>query len=84
MKKTLKTIAKLIGIFLICFTVIYLCIFVGLWKLFESGDVILIEIGAAVILSIFVFGISEGVSSLEERIKHLEERIDELEKKEIA
>ena len=52
------------------------------WKLFESGDPILIEVGVAFVLSFFVFIFNEVVTGLEKRVKSLEERINELEKKE--
>ena len=67
------------GSFIVCFVVIYLIVFFGGWKLFESGDPIMIEIGIALILSVFVFVISEVVTGLEKRIKSLEEKIKELE-----
>ena len=57
-------------------------VFFGGWKLFESGDPILIEVGVAFVLSFFVFGINEAIMSFEKRIKSLEERVNELEKKE--
>ena len=80
MKDKLKLLFRWVLIFLLCLIVIYLFVFFGGWKLFESGDPILIEIGAAVILSFFVFVISEAVICLEKRVKSLEERVKELEK----
>lgn len=43
------------------------------------GDPILIEIGVALILSIFIFAINETITILEKKIKSLVERIDKLE-----
>ena len=59
-----------------------LFVFFGGWKLFESGDPILIEIGVALVLSFFVFVFGEIVTGLEKRVKSLEERLNEFEKKE--
>lgn len=79
MKSYLKNLLKWAAWFIVCFVVIYLIVFFGGWKLFESGDPIMIEIGIALILSVFVFVISEVVTGLEKRIKSLEEKIKELE-----
>ena len=65
-------------IFLLCLIVIYLFVFFGGWKLFESGDPILIEVGVAFVLSFFVFVINEVVMGLEKRVKTLEDRINKL------
>lgn len=81
MKDKLKLLLKWEIIFLFCFITIYLLVFVGGWKLFESGDPILIEIGVAYILSFFVLLFIEMISLLEKRVKALEDRIKELEKK---
>ena len=82
MKEKIKLILKWGGMFLLCFALIYLFVFFGGWKLFESGDPILIEIGVALILSFFFFSVNEVVIGLDRRVKSLEERIKELEKKE--
>ncbi len=79
MKDKIKLLLKWAVIFVICFVVIYLIVFLGGWKLFESGDPILIEVGIAFILSFFVFMFYEIVTCLEKRVKSLEKRIDELE-----
>ncbi len=79
MKFSLKSILRWAGVFLLCFLVLYVTVFFGGWKLFESGDPILIELGAAFILSIFVFAANEVITNLEKRIKALEERIKKLE-----
>ena len=81
MKDKIKLLLRWVGRFLFCFIVIYLYVFCGGWKLFESGDPILIEVGVAFVLSFFVFVINEVVMGLEKRVKTLEERINELEKK---
>ncbi len=82
MKDKIKLLLRWAGVFLLCLIVIYLFVFFGGWKLFESGDPILIEVGVAFVLSFFVFVFNEVVTSLEKRVKTLEERINELEKKE--
>ncbi len=79
MKDKIKLILKWAVIFIICFVVIYLIVFFGGWKLFESGDPILIEVGVAFVLSFFVFLFYEIVTCLEKRVKSLENRLDELE-----
>ena len=65
-------------IFIICFITIYLVVFIGGWKLFESGDPILIEIGVAFILAIFMTAINEVLTQHQNKIKALEEKIAEL------
>ena len=79
MKNTLKILLKWAIAFVVCFGVIYLLVFIGGWQLFESGDPILIEVGASVILSFFVLIFGEIVLSLEKRIKVLEEKLAEFE-----
>ena len=70
----LRWICSFIG----CFIVIYSIVFVGGWKLFESNDIILIEIGASLILSVFVFVILEVMQMLYKRIEKLEKQREEL------
>lgn len=79
MKSKLKMFGKWAISFILCFIVIYLIVFFGGYKLFNSGDPILIEIGVALVLSIFVYAINEVFTKLDARIKALEERINELE-----
>ena len=79
MKSTFKILLKWAVWFVVCFVLIYLIVFFGGWKLFESGDPILIEIGLSLILSVFVAVINEVITGLEKRIKRLEEKIKELE-----
>ena len=79
MKKKAKMLLRWLGVFLLCFLTIYLIVFFGGWKLFESGDPILIEIGVAFTLSIFLFAIFEVQTTHEKKIKDLEEHIKKLE-----
>ena len=79
MKKKAKMLLRWLGVFLLCFLTIYLIVFFGGWKLFESGDPILIEIGVAFTLSIFLFAIFEVQTTHEKKIKDLEERVKQLE-----
>lgn len=79
MKKNAKLLLRWLGAFLLCFLTIYLIVFFCGWKLFESGDPILIEIGAALVLSIFLFAINEVLRMHEKKIKDLEEQIKRLE-----
>ena len=81
MKNKLKMLLRWAFWFLICFIVIYLFVFFGGWKLFESRNLILIEVGIAVPLSVFVFAGNEAATELEKRVKALEERLNKLENK---
>lgn len=81
MNNKFKSFLRWAGTFVICFLVIYLTVFFGGWKLFNSGDPILIEIGVALVLSIFVFVINEIITALDKRVKALEERLNDLENK---
>ncbi len=80
MKQKFKTMLRWFGWFVICFLVIYLIVLFFGAKLFENGDPILIEVGVALILSIFVFAGNEAATELEKKVKALEERIEALEK----
>ncbi len=80
-KEKFKTMLRWFAWFAVCFLVIYLIVFIGGWKLFESGDPILMEVGAALILSIFVFAGNEAVTNLQNKVKMLEERVKTLEEK---
>ena len=81
MKDKIKMLLKWAGIFILCFIVIYLIVFFGGWKFFESGDPILVEAGVALVLSFFVFVFNEIVTGLVKKIKSLEERLNKLENK---
>ena len=81
MKEKFKLFLKWLVWFVICFAVIYLIVFLGGWKLFKSRDPILIELGAALILSIFVFAVNETVTNLEKRVKALENQLAKNENK---
>ena len=79
MKKKAKMLLRWLGTFFLCFLSIYLIVFLGGWKLFESGNPIMMEIGAALVLSIFLFPINEVLTMHEKKIKDLEEHIRQLE-----
>lgn len=79
MKNKAKKLLRWLCVFLLCFLVIYLIVFFGGWKLFESGDPILIEIGVALFLSVFIFIINEVITTHEKKIKDLEEQIKKIE-----
>ena len=81
MKNKLKSFFRWVIIFVLCFIVIYLTVFFGGWRLFKSGDPILIEIGVALVLSFFVYALNETVTKLEKKIEALEKRIREMENK---
>lgn len=79
MKNKAKKLLRWLCVFLLCFLVIYLIVFFGGWKLFESGDPILIEIVVALVLSVFIFIINEVITTHEKKIKDLEEQIKKIE-----
>ncbi len=79
MKKSLKKFAKFWLIFVVTFALIYLLVFVGGWKLFESQDPILMEIGISVLAAIILYVMDYLYSNCNDRIEKLEKRIDELE-----
>ncbi len=81
MKRKFKTLLRWFGWFVICFLVIYLIVLFFGAKLFGNGDPILIEVGVALILSIFVFAGNEAATELEKKVKTLEECIKKLEEK---
>ncbi len=81
MNNTLKTLLKWAITFVLCFIVIYSIVFFGGWKLLESGDPVLMELGVALVLSIFVFVFIEVITHLAKRITSLEERLNQLEDK---
>ena len=79
MKSKLKNIVIFILSWIISFVVIYLFVFFGGYKLFESGDVILKEIGVAFIVGIIIFLIFSLFGNNSDKISELEKRIEELE-----
>lgn len=79
MKSKLKFFLRYLAVFAACFVIIYLFVFFGGAKLFESGDPILIELGAALILSVFVSVILHAMEAQSKRIDALETRIQTLE-----
>lgn len=79
MKSKLKFFLRYLAVFAACFVIIYLFVFFGGAKLFESGDPILIELGAALILSVFVSVILHAMEAQSKRIDALEARIQTLE-----
>ena len=83
MKNKLKMFLRWTFWFLICFVVIYLFVLFGGWKLFKSRNPILIEVGIAILLSVFVFAGNEAAIELEKRVKALEERLNKLENKDL-
>ncbi len=88
MKRKLKYLLRWLAVFAACFVIIYLIVFFGGAKLFESGDPVLIELGCALILSVFVSvclsvmeAQSKRIDALEKRVKtpeELSDRIDTL------
>ena len=81
MKNKLKLFLRWAIIFALCFVLIYLAVFLGGWKLFQSGNPILIELGVALVLSFLVFVFNEIVTNLEKRVKALEEQLEKYQNK---
>ena len=79
MKRKVKLFLRWAAAFILCFLVIYLIVFFGGYQLFASGDPVLMELGAALVLSIFLFAIDKTVTKLKKRVKSLEERLSKLE-----
>ena len=65
----------------ISFIGIYLFVFLGGWRLFQSGDPIMMEIAAALVIGFLIWIIFEGHRYHESKIAQLEKRVTELEKK---
>ncbi len=85
MKSKLKLLLLWLAVFAACFVILYLIVFFGGAKLFESGDPVLIELGGALILSVFVSVFlwvmeaqSQRIDALEKRVKTLEELSDRM------
>lgn len=82
MRKNLSFVLKWAGCVIASFLIIYLFMFFGGYKLFESGNQILIEIGVAVLLgSLLSFTITLSESN-NKKIQELEKRIEVLEREE--
>ena len=79
MKSKLKSITAFILSWIISFVVIYLFVFFGGYKLFETSDVILKEIGVSFIISLVIFFALGLFKSNSDKISELEKRIEELE-----
>ncbi|MDE6110464.1 MAG: hypothetical protein K2F65_00975 [Eubacterium sp.] len=79
MKSKLKSITAFILSWIISFVVIYLFVFFGGYKLFETGDVILKEIGVSFIIGLVIFFVLGLFKTNNDKISALEKRIEELE-----
>ena len=79
MKSKLKFFLRYLAVFAACFVIIYFIVFFGGAKLFESGDPILIELGAALILALFVTVLLSVCEAQSKRIDALEARVRTLE-----
>lgn len=81
MKNKLKYVLKYALSVVLSFVFIYLFVFFGGYKLFESGDVILQELGVSVVIGSILFVVFEFFNTHSKEIQQLEERISELEEK---
>ena len=79
MKSKLKLLLLWLAEIAVCFAVIYVVVFFSGAKLFESGDPILIMLGCALILSVFVSVILHAIEAQSKRIDALEARVKTLE-----
>ena len=80
MKQKLKSYLRWFLNILFSFVWIYLFIFVGGWKLVESGDPIRMELAAAIVVGTILFVVNEVTTAQDKKIKDLEQRVAELEK----
>ena len=80
MKQNLKSYLRWFISILLSFVCIYLFIFVGGWKLLESGDPIRMELAAAIVVGTILFVMNEVATAQDKKIKDLEQRVAELEK----
>ena len=80
MKQKLKLYLRWFISILFSFVCIYLFIFVGGWKLLESGDPIRMELAAAIVVGTILFVMNEVTTAQDKKIKDLEQRVAELEK----
>lgn len=81
MKNKMKMILHLLVSVCVSFVLIYLFVFCGGWKLLGSGDPIMMEIAAALVLGVVFWIFFEITKSYETKIKALEQRIEVLERK---
>ncbi len=81
MKSKLKDLISLIITIAVVFAFIYLFVFSGGWKLFESDDPIAAEVGISVIIGAIVWVLIKLCTVLSSRINELEKRIEQLENK---
>ncbi len=81
MKNSIKDILVLLLSIIISFILIYLFIFFGGSKLFESGDVILQEVGVSIVIGALVFWIIKINKTNYDKIEELKKRVEELENK---
>lgn len=78
--KNLKYLLHLLVCIAASFACIYLFVFAGGWKLIESGDILLIEIGVSIVVGIIFFVIYEFSRIISSDCIKLQNRIDELQK----
>lgn len=75
-----KILLHLLGCIAAAFVLIYALVFVGGWRLLESGDMVMIEIAVAVLVGIILWLLFEQGKQYEDRLRQLEQRIQALEK----
>lgn len=76
-----KKLLRLLGCIAAAFVLIYLLVFIGGWRLLESGDMVMIEIAVAVLVGIILWLFFEQTRQYDERLQQLEERIADLEQR---
>lgn len=74
-----KRFLHLIGCIVAAFVLIYSLVFIGGWRLLESGDMVMIEIAVAILVGIILWLLFEQGKQHEERLRQLEQRIQTLE-----
>lgn len=74
-----KLLLRWLACFAVSFFVVYMVGFATGHKLFDGGNVALIEASIALILATFVFHFTEENRSNKAKIKELEERVAKLE-----
>lgn len=80
MKDKLKMILKILIAWVISFLIIYLFVFLGGFRLLESDDIILKEIGVSFVVGLVITFVCELFMANRSRIEELEKRIEALEK----